>query len=177
MHEFTPFHGCRASRSLCWPLPRAPRPCHQNVDARAPLHRPPRSCSRRARAPERRPPWPRAELAACSAVPASPSLPALNRHRHRSRHPVLYPARHFSELRRRCLQSPARPQPRASMLAWPASHGPPPAEPRPPASARGPARAPPPPPPPPTCLLRPMVTSSATSLTVIRDRDLIREFD
>jgi hypothetical protein len=60
---------------------------------------------------------------------------------------------------------------------WLGLHAPPRAEPRPPASARGPARAPPPLPPPPTCLLRPMVTSFATSLTVIRVRDLVQEFD
>jgi hypothetical protein len=52
---------------------------------------------------------------------------------------------------------------------WPGLVGPPRGEPRPPMSSHGPARASPPLPPPPTCLLGPMVTSSATSLTMIRD--------
>jgi hypothetical protein len=44
---------------------------------------------------------------ACSTIPTTLSLPALNRHRHRSRHPVLCPARNFSELQCRFLLSPA----------------------------------------------------------------------
>ena len=56
-------------------------------------------------------------------------------------------------------------------------HAPPRAEPRPPASARGPARAPPPLPPPPTSLLRPANGELLCSPSKIRVRDLVLKFD